>query len=238
MEYRNELKFELPDYDFQRLYYRLLPLMQPDRHQGASGYLIRSLYFDDLYDSCMAEKENGVPFREKYRIRIYDNNPNFIRLEKKTKYADMTKKTTQPLTFEEYQALLSCRLDSLHDLQTQSEKGSLLEELILGILRKGFSPKCIVEYERFAFTETMGNVRVTFDRNVAGSAQTDRLFDSDLFTVPVMPQSHHILEVKYDELLPHYLLQALDLARLQRQSFSKYYLTRAAIGRKEISYGI
>lgn len=135
----------------------------------------------------------------------------------------------QTLSRQDYEILLSGDLNRLHVLLSQS-KGGLLDELILKIIRKRFSPKCIVEYERFAFTETMGNVRVTFDRNIAGSAQTDRLFDSDLFTVPVMPQSHHILEIKYDELLPHYILQALDLGNLRRQSFSKYYMTRAAIG--------
>lgn len=229
MEYRNELKFELSDFDLIRIRNRLLPLMHTDHHQGINGYLIRSLYFDDLYHSCATEKENGVLHREKYRIRQYDNNPNFIRLEKKTRQGDMSRKTMQPLSLPDYETLLSGDLNRLHILLSQS-KGGLLDELILKIIRKRFSPKCIVEYERFAFTETMGNVRITFDRNIAGSTQTDRLFDSDLFTVPVMPQSHHILEIKYDELLPHYILQALDLGNLRRQSFSKYYMTRAAIG--------
>ncbi len=229
MEYRNELKFELSDYDLTRIRNRLLPLMHTDRHQGRDGYLIRSLYFDDLYNSCAAEKENGVLHREKYRIRQYGNNPDFIRLEKKIRQGNMSRKTMQSLSLQDYEALLSGDPDRLHVLLSQN-KGGLLDELILKIIRKRYSPKCIVEYERFAFTETMGNVRVTFDRNIAGSAQTDHFFDSDLFTVPIMPQSHHILEIKYDELLPHYILQALDLGRLRRQSFSKYYMTRAAIG--------
>ena len=73
-------------------------------------------------------------------------------------------------------------------------------------------------------------MRVTFDRNIAGSLQTESFFDTDLFTVPVMPQARHILEIKYDELLPHYILQALDIGCLRKQSFSKYYMTRAALG--------
>lgn len=229
MEYRNELKFELSDFDLIRIRNRLLPLMHTDCHQGPDGYLIRSLYFDDLHNSCAAEKENGVLHREKYRIRIYNNNSDFIRLEKKTRRGDMSQKTMQPLSLSDYHSLLSGSLDSLHDILSRN-RGGLLDELTFKILHKKFSPKCIVEYERFAFTETMGNVRVTFDRNISGSAQTDRLFDSDLFTVPVMQHSHHILEIKYDELLPHYILQALDLGSLRRQSFSKYYMTRAAIG--------
>lgn len=229
MEYRNELKFELPDYDFVRIKSRLSPLMRPDQHQGANGYVIRSLYFDDLYDSCAAEKENGIPYRQKYRIRIYNKSPDYIRLEKKTKYADMSKKTAQVLTLQDYRTLLSGSIDKLHIILSQG-KGGLLEEFVLKMLTEKFSPKCIIEYERFAFIEHMGNVRVTFDRNIAGSNQIKDFFDPDLSTVPVMPQSHHILEIKYDELMPHYILQALDLGSLRRQSFSKYYMTRASIG--------
>lgn len=229
MEYRNELKFELSDFELMRIKGRLLPLMQTDSHQGPDGYLIRSLYFDDLYDSCLAEKEDGILNREKYRIRIYNNNQDYIRLEKKTKYADMSKKTTQPLSQRDYEALLSERADRLHAVLSQN-KGHLLEEFLLKVLYKRFSPKCIIEYERFAFIEKKGNVRITFDRNIAGSKQTERFFDSDPLTVPVMPQNHHILEIKYDELLPQYILQALDLGSLRRQSFSKYYMTRAAVG--------
>lgn len=229
MEYRNELKFEVSDCDCIRIKNRIFPLMYTDSHQKPNGYLIRSLYFDDLYDSCAAEKENGLLHREKYRIRQYDNNPDFIRLEKKTRHGDMSQKTMQTLSRQDYETLFSGDTVRLHALLSQN-KEDLLKELSLKILYKKFSPKCIVEYERFAFTETMGNVRVTFDRNVAGSPQTERFFDSDLFTVPVMPQSHHILEIKYDELLPHYILQAVDLGNLRRQSFSKYYMTRAAIG--------
>lgn len=229
MEYRNELKFELSDCDLARIKNRLLPLMHTDMHQGKDGYLIRSLYFDGLYNACVDEKENGVLHREKYRIRQYDNNPNFIRLEKKTRHGDMSRKTMQPISLPDYEALLSGNADRLYAILMQNE-GGLLEELILKILYGKFAPRCIVAYERFAFTESMGNVRITFDRNIAGSRQINGLFAPDLFTVPLMPSNRHILEVKYDELLPHYILQALDTGRLRRQSFSKYYMTRAAIG--------
>lgn len=229
MEYRNELKFELSDFDLLRIKNRLFPLMHSDSHQGPNGYLIRSLYFDDLYDSCAAEKENGVLHREKYRIRQYNNNPDYIRLEKKIKYGDMSKKATQVLSLQDYEILLSGNIDRIQGLLFRN-KENLLEELIAKMLYKNFFPTCIVEYERFAFTENRGNVRITFDRNIAGSNQIHHFFDYALFTVPVMPQSHHILEIKYDELLPRYILQALDTGSLRRQSFSKYYTTRASIG--------
>lgn len=237
MEYRNELKFELSDFDLLRIKNRLLPLMHADSHQGPNGYLIRSLYFDDLYDSCTAEKENGVLYREKYRIRQYDNHPGYIRLERKVRHGNMSRKTVQSVSLQDYQSLLSGNIDRLHVILSQN-RGGLLEEFILKIIAEKFTPKCIVQYERFAFTENMGNVRITFDRNISGSSQIDHFFNADLFTVPIMAQNRHILEIKYDELLPHHILQALDLGNLRRQSFSKYYMTRAAIGQKEIYHGI
>lgn len=229
MEYRNELKFEISDLDLNRIKYRLLPLMHTDHHQGTEGYQIRSLYFDDRYDSCLFEKESGVSYREKYRVRIYNNNLNYIRLEKKTKHAGLTKKAVQELTISDYEAILTNDIHYLHSILSQNT-GTLLEEFTLKILHKHFSPKCIVSYDRFAFTEEIGNVRITFDQNIAGSKQVENFFEPNVFSIPIMPSMHQILEIKYDELLPHYILQALDLGCLRRQSFSKYYITRAAIG--------
>lgn len=229
MEYRNELKFEISNFELTRIKYRLLPLMHTDNHQDTAGYQIRSLYFDDLYDSCMFEKEAGISYREKYRLRIYNNDLDYIRLEKKTKYADLTKKTVQRLTMSDYEAILANDINYLHSVLSQNT-GTLLEEFVLKILHKKFTPKCIVSYDRFAFTEETGNVRITFDQNIAGSKQVEKWVQPNVFSVPVMPPMHQILEIKYNELLPHYILQALDLGCLHRQSFSKYYITRAAIG--------
>ena len=58
----------------------------------------------------------------------------------------------------------------------------------------------------------------------------ERFYDEALFQVPVMPAGRHILEIKFDEFLPRYILQAADLGNLRRQSFSKYYFARAAVG--------
>ena len=229
MEYRNELKFEVSDYELTKIRGRLLPLMRLDSHQNINGYAIRSLYFDDIYDSCMREKEDGISFREKYRIRIYNNETNFIRLEKKIKYLEMTKKVSQDLTIKDCEFILANDKEYFWDILA-GNKGTLLEEFALKVLRQGFAPKCIVEYERFAFIENIGNVRITFDRNISGSRYVEEFWNPDIPLIPVMPSMRHILEVKYDEMLPRHILQALDLGYLHKQSFSKYYTTRAIIG--------
>ena len=81
--FRNEWKYLISTSEKEMLTLRLKPFLQPDPHAGEGGYYIRSLYFDDYWSSAYAEKEAGVLMRKKYRIRIYNNNDKFIKLERK-----------------------------------------------------------------------------------------------------------------------------------------------------------
>lgn len=229
MEYRNELKFEVSDLDLVRIKYRLLPFMDQDEHQEEHGYFVRSIYFDDIYDSYMLENESGTDSRKKYRLRFYNCNSDFIRLEKKIKYRGMTKKEVQELNRKESDLLLAGDFEKLQEIISRKEN-TLIKDVYCEMLRKKLAPKCIVEYERFAFVEKKGNVRITFDQNISGSRQIEKFYDSRIDGFPVMPSGYHILEIKYDELLPHYILQAIDIGTLHRQSYSKYYSTRKKTG--------
>lgn len=229
MEYRNELKFLISDFDMCRINYRLRPIMDKDEHQGNMGYLVRSVYFDDIFNSYMSENESGIDCRKKYRIRIYDGNAGLIHLEKKAKYRGMTKKVVTELTKTECDLLLTDNIEELHTI-IAIEKKPLLKEVYHEMLRKRLEPKCIVEYERFAFVERLGNVRITFDRNISASKLIENFFSKELNCTPIMPCGYHILEIKYDEFLPRYILQAVDIKELRRQSYSKYYSARKVIG--------
>lgn len=85
-KWRQELKYILTKGESILTAKRLASFMQRDRHtEGGKEYLIRSLYFDNLYDKVLKEKLSGVAVRDKFRIRYYDFDVDFIRLEKKTK---------------------------------------------------------------------------------------------------------------------------------------------------------
>ncbi len=226
MEFRNEIKFEVSDLMLERIRYRLIPIMEQDHHQDEEGYRVRSLYFDDLYDSHLRENEAGTDVRKKYRIRIYNGSAEVIHLEKKGKYRGMTHKDKLSVDLDWCKNYLS----NLQDNVIIKEEDPLAEEFFYKIQSVGLHPKCIVEYDRYAFVEKIGNVRVTFDRNIRGSRLISSFLDRKIDTVPVMKEGHQILEVKYDEFLPQYILQVLDLGNLQKQSFSKYYITRAILG--------
>ena len=79
MDYRLELKFIVSDMELKIIEYRLKPLMHMDIHQNGDSYTIRSLYFDDRYNSCLKENESGLNNRSKYRIRIYNANSQLIK---------------------------------------------------------------------------------------------------------------------------------------------------------------
>ena len=83
---RHEIKHLVNYEDFVPLLKRLRAVMKPDAHAGLAGfYRVRSLYFDNLQDKALREKLDSVSQREKFRIRFYNEDTSYIRLEKKTK---------------------------------------------------------------------------------------------------------------------------------------------------------
>ena len=68
--FRNEWKYLISTSEKEVLNLRMKPLMKLDPHAENGGYLIRSLYFDDYWNSAYEEKESGVLMRKKYRILI------------------------------------------------------------------------------------------------------------------------------------------------------------------------
>ena len=78
MQFRHEIKHEISRADLMTLRHRLRALLRPDPHAQNGIYDIRSLYFDNVDDQALREKVYGVTEREKYRIRLYNLNTDFI----------------------------------------------------------------------------------------------------------------------------------------------------------------
>ena len=215
--YRNELKYVCSEGELQIIYARIRHLCRPDPHAGPAGiYNIRSIYFDDLDNRCFFENENGTDPREKFRIRIYNASDRRITLECKRKERTMTNKTSCPLTREQFDRILDGKLPAC---EADSE---LLRKFCTQQAQTGLEPKVIVAYERTPFVYPAGNVRITFDRNIGSTTDIAGFFDSYLPQRPVMPTGKHILEVKYDEFLPDFLYEIMNLGSLRQTTFSKY----------------
>ena len=85
MKLRHELKHSITHSDALVLKSRLSAIAKQDSNSIDGKYKIRSLYFDTPTDRALRDKIDGVNFREKFRLRLYNGNTDFIKLEKKMK---------------------------------------------------------------------------------------------------------------------------------------------------------
>ncbi len=195
--------------------------MDTDTHAKDGSYLITSLYYDDLYDTALDEKLDGIKVHTKYRVRTYDSDASFIRLERKVKRGIMTEKHSIRLAEEEI-PLLS---DSSADLTDFSGRRAAM---LLEMRAKGLFPAVTVRYKRDAFVYPGTDTRLTFDTNIeALPPDASYLFDNDCAGVPALPRNQVIMEVKYGEHLPAFVRKIASCESMQL-SVSKYALCREA----------
>lgn len=217
---RHECKHEISHSDLTILRTRLRAVLQPDRHGADGRYAVRSIYFDDPWDTALREKLDGVDRREKFRIRYYDGDASLIHLEKKSKQGGLGTKRKAPLTAAQVQAVLDGETEWMRD-----EDDPLVRELYVKMRTRGLRPRTIVDYTREAFTFAPGNVRVTLDYDLRTCLSCAGFLDPGCVTLPVW-DAPIILEVKWDEFLPGAVRDAVQLPGRRTRSFSKYAACR------------
>ena len=225
LKYRHELKHVVTMADAVVISSRLSGLLESDRHAGPDGkYQIRSLYFDTLEDKALYEKINGLPLREKFRIRYYNHDLSFIRLEKKIKHYGMTAKLGETLTETQTRQILAGDYDFLKDSDQP-----LLREFFLGLHLERLVPRTVVDYWREAFFHPAGNVRITIDSGIRGAIGYSHFLDADLPNADAMDDGYCILEVKFDEFLPEFIQDAVQLNTCSPTAVSKYAACRVYV---------
>lgn len=216
--FRNELKYIIRKNQYAELRSVLGNLMEHDRHTGEDGeYMIRSLYFDDMYMSAYNDKMAGVYQRKKYRIRIYGCQDTVINLECKYKEGAYIDKRSVRLSREEYGSLMA------DDWEFLLKKGDVLAEKFFiegrtALLR----PQVIVDYEREPYVLDAGTVRVTFDKNVRACAVPNDIFDSNIPCYDILPPDQMIMEIKFTGYLPERVQRIFRGRNLTQTSASKY----------------
>ncbi len=221
--YRHELKYRISAADYFAIRQRVRCLMKRDPHADENGiYRIQSLYFDNYRDKALLEKVNGVSKREKFRIRYYNEDLSYIKLEKKIKNKDLCRKEDAPLTKEEYQNIL------LYPYSKGSEaEKPLVRELYWKMQTQQLRPQVLVSYKREAYVYEAGNVRVTFDYDIRTSLFQKEFLQKSLSEISAMDSSEEmVLEVKYDAFMPEVIQDLLQTGRLRQSAFSKYAICR------------
>ena len=220
LQFRHEVKHEISRSDLLILRQRLTAALTPDSHAGDGRYEVRSLYFDNPEDKALRDKLDGVSVREKYRIRLYNNDPSVIHLERKFKRGGLGYKESVPLTREQAQRIADGRIRWM---------AQTADEVILGfysrLRNEGLAAKVIVDYTREAFVFAPGNVRVTLDYNIRTALRCTDFLNPACTTVPV-PGSPCILEVKWDNFLPDVISGLVRLGDRHSTAYSKYAACR------------
>ena len=224
-KYRNEWKYVCNEGELALLEARLREILEDDPYAGEEGkYTVVSLYFDDYKDSCAAANNAGDPERFKWRIRYYLDGPSkYIHLERKEKKYGRCYKRECPLTEEEVEIIISD--GDVGSLFWQTGK-ELLRKFCFEIISKRFRPKVIVEYERYAYIEPTTNIRVTLDTNISVGYEFSEFLSGEYTRYPLQEKKRHVLEVKFDDILPGYIQNIVSQYGFQQAAFSKYYLSR------------
>lgn len=227
MKYRTEWKYICTDHDLELLSRRIQAVLNTDRNANKEVYNIHSLYYDDYLNTCAFDNDAGIDERSKWRIRYYDEDIGFIKLERKQKKNDLCFKESCSLKPDEMKKLMNKQIQELF----WESQDRLLKEFCIDVMTRRFEPKIIIDYERTAYVDPILNIRITFDKNICGSLDLEKFMQRDYLKFPVQEKGKHVLEVKFDDLLPSHIEKIIHESGVQRNTFSKYYLGRLVLER-------
>lgn len=216
MKFRHEFKHKISLAEYIAIRQRVSMICRRDDNTDNNGnYIIRSLYFDNFNDKALNEKIDGVNKREKFRIRYYNHDTNFIRLEKKSKINSLCLKQSSKISKEQVAQIIKGNYNFLKD-----ESNPLFTEFYTKIKTQFLKPRTIVDYRREPFVYDAGNVRITFDSDIRSGVSSINFLDPYSPTISI--GSFTILEVKYDEFIPSVILDAVQTGGQSSSAFSKY----------------
>ena len=211
---RHEEKYLIDYRQYALLKSRALAALTPDNHGGS--YVVTSLYYDDLMNTALLEKQDGLARHTKFRLRTYDGNDRLIKLERKVKQGTVTEKQTAIVSQEQI-PLLGRETDPF-----SGDAKALAAQMAAGNLR----PAITVRYRRDAFYYPGTDLRLTFDTDLRVlPATADSLWDLSNGGIPVLDFNTVIMEIKYGSFVPSFI-RSLTAVPGKELSVSKYALCR------------
>lgn len=218
---RREIKYLINFQEYAKRKHYFEQVLNGDVHNGTSGYIVRSLYFDTLDDRDFIEKEEGIELRRKIRLRVYKPSDQFAMLEMKQKEGDYQVKRSLKVSRSDAMELIKGNYSSLLNYSEPFAK-----EIYSYMMINFYKPKVVVQYHRNAFIVKENSIRLTFDHHLVSTESSFDIFDPNLLMLPMMDLSNVILEVKYNGFLLSYVKDLISNLSCINTSVSKYYLSR------------
>lgn len=215
---RHEEKYILTYAQYAMLRERAIMALHPDPHGDNGTYTITSVYYDDPQDTGLYEKLDGLALHSKFRVRTYDHDGSFMKLERKDKQGILTQKISASITKEQ--------LELLTQPGAWEQFSGTAQELVLQMQGKTLRPVVAIRYERDAFYHPGSDFRLTFDKHIECiPPDLQALTDGSLHGKTVLHPGSVVMEIKYGDHLPSF---ARKLTRIHatQLSLSKYALCR------------
>ena len=178
---------------------------------------IASLYYDTLDHRLINNSIMKPPFKEKIRLRSYglatDESPVFLELKRKAKGIVYKRRveSTVPMVRKFFEGDdKMCHGGQInHELEYfRDYYGDLV-------------PACLIIYDRVAYFQPDGNIRMTIDYDPR--FRTDDLdLRVSMEGESLLPDGCSILEIKVQDAMPLWLCRILSEGGIYKTSFSKY----------------
>ena len=177
---------------------------------------IASLYYDTPDCRLIRESIDKPEFKEKIRLRSYgpadDNTPVYLELKRKA-YGVVYKRRVQS-TVPQAEQFLSGESEFYSDGQINREITYFRDYYHTLV------PSCMILYDRTAYREPDGDLRLTIDRNPRYRIDGFRFDRTD--GIPLLNPGETILEIKVQDTIPLWLVRILSTGGIRHESISKY----------------
>ena len=211
---RYEMKYLLDRSQTDYILKKLEGHMQIDEYGLTS---IASLYYDTPDARLIRSSIEKPAFKEKIRLRSYglatETSPVFLEL--KRKYDDVVYKRRVPSTIPEIGRFFAGENITGGDEQIRKELTYFRD------FYKTLVPACLIIYDRTAYFEPGGDLRLTIDYKPRYRTE-DLTLTKSMDGLPLLKSGWSILEVKVQGAMPLWLSAALSEGWIFKNSFSKY----------------
>ena len=211
---RYELKYLLSGAQTELLRERLQGHMEIDEYGKTS---IASLYYDTPTYQLSRQSVEKPLFKEKIRLRSYglatEESPVFLELKRKA--YDIVYKRRVQTTIPLVHKFFSGEGDICAPGQINREITTFRDYY------KTLVPACLIIYDRTAYFEPGGDLRLTIDEDPRYRVK-DLTLTRSMEGISLLPEGWTILEVKVQEAMPLWLCEILSEGRIYKGSFSKY----------------
>ncbi len=211
---RYELKYILSPEQTEYFKERIKGHMEVDQFGLCS---IASLYYDTPNYRLIRTSIEKPPFKEKIRLRSYglatESSPVFLELKRKA-YGIVYKRRVQS-TIPLVQKFFDGEGDICAGGQINREITTFRDYY------QNLVPACLIIYDRIAYFQPDGDLRLTIDHNPRyRSDKLDLTYSMD--GISLLPEGYTILEVKVQQAIPLWLTDILSEGKIYKSSFSKY----------------